>query len=306
MCNKTVIANIAVLCLLLSALYCAEVCAGAEKSAPASCTILISSRIKPYMQAVKGVKSRLEPVQDITARYFFIKDISKADVLGPAVSQNQGIMAVGPEALVMLNSWNLGPDVHKFFTMVLDPLERISLPGDFCGLFLTVNPDVQIPLIKDRLPWIKKLGVLFDPENNAGYVTKAVSLACSLGFEVVPIKTTAQSQVPDMLRKNWEAIDALLLIPDASIISSSLVNLIIKEGISNRVPTIGYNHFFIHNGALMAFVYDYEAIGANTADMAVSVLCLHGTCTPEPAGVKVLLNKALADRLDLEIREDLK
>lgn len=266
-----------------------------------SCTVLISSRIKPYMETVKGLQRRLESVQEIKTRYLFIKDISKADVIDSLTLRNQGVVAVGPEALLLLNSWELNPSVHKFFTMVLDPLKRIPRAEEYCGLFLSMSPDVQIPSIKRKLPWIEKLGILFDPGNNSEYVRQALAIAFGLGFNIVPIRADSQDNVPRVLRENWGKIDALLLIPDASIISSSLVTLIMKEGISNRVPVVGYNHFFLHNGALMAFVYNYEEIGKQTADMIVSVLLSDNSCLRRPAQIETKINNELALQLEIDI-----
>jgi len=298
MFNRAVFLNIAVLGIGLLLLSCAAAHAG--PSTLDTCTVLISSRIKPYMEAVNGLKQQLEQVQEIKTRYLFINDTSKADVLNELAPQNSVVVAVGPEALLRLNSWELGPRVHKFFTMVLDPRKRIALADKFCGIFLAITPDVQIPAIKHKLSWVNKMGILYDPANNSDYVRSASAMASSQGFEIIPVPAYSQDSVPTALRKNWGKIDALLLIPDPSIISSSLVTLIIKEGISNRTPVIGYNHFFLHNGALMAFVYNYQEIGKQTADMILSVLLYETHCNQRPAELETQMNKPLARQLQIE------
>lgn len=298
MFSRTILRNISLFGVALVLLF--GITAHAGPSNIVTCTVLISSRIKPYMEAVNGLKQQLESVPGIRTRYLFIKDISKADVLDTLTSRNSVVVAVGPEALLLLNSWELDPFIHKFFTMVLDPQRRIALSDDFCGIFLAITPDEQIPSIKKALPWIKKLGILFDPANNSDYVKHACAMAAGLGFEIVPIQAKSQDNVPTALRENWGKINALMLIPDASIISSSLVSLIIKEGISNRIPVVGYNHFFLHNGALMAFVYNYKEIGKQTADMIISVVLFAPSCNQQPAELQIKLNKKLARQLQLE------
>jgi putative ABC transport system substrate-binding protein len=91
----------------------------------------------------------------------------------------------------------------------------------------------------------------------------------------------------------------LLLIPDPTVISASLIKYIIKDGISNRVPVIGYNRFFIQNGALMAFVYDYEQIGKETALMLREILFEKKVCRSNPAAFTVVINQRIARQFNI-------
>ena len=84
----------------------------------------------------------------------------------------------------------------------------------------------------------------------------------------MPLAVGDRRQISDLLNRNWSAIQGLWMIPDATVITESLVRHIIKKAIVNKVAVIGYNRFFLDSGAALGFVLDYKEIGRQTADLA--------------------------------------
>ena len=74
---------------------------------------------------------------------------------------------------------------------------------------------------------------------------------------------------------------------------------IIKEGLYNRMPIIGYNRFFYESGAAMAFVFNYVELGRQCAEEALRVLSGQGCRSGAPV-FQVWVNGRVIRRLDLE------
>lgn len=268
------------------------------------CLVLISMKIKPYLEALEGIKTYLSAFPEITIESFFLEDVEaswrKESPFLNGNHQYRSIIAVGPEAALYFRLNPPDRSIIKIFTMISNPSTIIpQQESSFCGIFLSVDAGEQIPWVAKSLPDIKTLGILYNPHHNRDYVATAKASGITAGVRIEPLMVESRDQVPDLLRKNWHRLDGLLLIPDATVISASLIKYIIKDGISNNIPVIGYNRFFIQNGALMAFVYDYEQIGKETALMLREVLFEKRVCRSNPAAFTVVINQRIARQLDI-------
>lgn len=267
------------------------------------CIILISLKIKPYLEALEGIKAYLKAFPEITIEPFFLEDVEtswqKDPPFSKGVDRHQSIIAVGPEAALFLHVNFPDHAIRKIFTMISNPSTIIPQhESSFCGIFLSVNARTQVTLIAKALPDVRTLGILYNPHNNQDYVSLAQKTGTAAGIKIKPLMVGARDEVPELLRNNWKNLDGLLLIPDATVISASLVKHIIKDGLSNNVPVIGYNRFFIQNGALMAFVYDYEQIGRETAVMVRQLFLEKTGCRTMPAAFSIVANQRIAKQLD--------
>lgn len=274
------------------------------------CLVLISMKIKPYLEALEGIKTDLKEFPDITIESFFLEDVEASWRNGfPFLKKNhqyRSIIAVGPEAALYLNSNPPDPSIVKIFTMISNPAAIIpQQDASFCGIFLSVDAKEQVPWIAKSLPDVKTLGILYNPRHNQDYVATAQAGGTAAGIRIEPLRVESRDEVPELLRKNWHRLDGLLMIPDPTVISASLIKYIIKDGISNSVPVIGYNRFFIQNGALMAFVYNYEQIGRETALMLREVLFGKRVCRSNPAAFSVVINQRMARQFNISVVQGL-
>lgn len=234
--------------------------------------ILISREIAPYVSMVQGLESQLNtPVQR-----FFLDTEGKPYSLGgfsaTLESKNYDVLvAVGPEALQYLNSvLSDRPLVHS---MVLNP-DKIITPHPqhlSCGVSLNLAPEVQFSSILRYLPTLKRLGVLFDPKNNQAWFEAAAAIAATKGFELVPLQARSHGARLDM-ENDFTGLDAVMFIPDKSIISKAVIQHVIKQGILHKIPVIGYNQFFYDSGAAISFLIEYEKVGHQVAKLVDQLL----------------------------------
>ncbi|WP_291323010.1 ABC transporter substrate binding protein [Desulfonatronospira sp.] len=238
-------------------------------------TILVSRYIKPYMEALGGLRRSLDEHADLQQSVFIMEqqDLEQPANLERKVSASDPdlFISIGPEATRL--GWSMDIEALQVYTMVLNPEslanEHIE-PG--CGVSLYIPPSTQIRDIRQVLPGIKSIGILFDPEFNTPLFQEAKVIGRFIGLELVPLEVSSREEIPEALQSGWRKIDALWLVPDRTVSSQTLIEYIIKEALHHKKPVVGYNRFFYDSGAAAAFVLDFEKIGKQTADLAIDLM----------------------------------
>jgi putative ABC transport system substrate-binding protein len=144
----------------------------------------------------------------------------------------------------------------------------------------------------------KRLGILYDPKNNQQWYAEASALAVTVEMELVPLLVSRPSTQLEIVG-DLTLPDAMLFIPDKTIISRSVIQHVIKEAYQRKVPVIGYNRFFYESGAALSFVIDYNKLGRQVGDQVNGLLSgeiCQGTISPN---FKVLVNDDAWRVLDL-------
>ncbi len=277
----------------------------AEKSGPSSVAIIVSLKIRPYFDALEGLKKAPFKQAGFKLTVFFLDDYKgkSREILLKSLENGKfsQFIAIGPEAMRFI--WNEAPvrEDLRAFTMVLHPENVIEKNMDsFCGIPLDIPFQKQVEIIKELAPGIKSIGILYGQKSNREFVEKAGKIAADYGIGIVSLKAQTRSDIPVVLSSNWGKIDSLFLIPDRVIISESLVKYIIKESILNKVPAIGYNRFFYESGAAIAFVLNYHDIGEKTGRLVLDRLS-RGLCPKALPVFKAWVNMRVARTLNMEI-----
>lgn len=246
--------------LLLLILAYPTLCPAREKAVG----VLLSREIGPYVSMVEGLESRL----NAPAQRFFLDETGRPYSLsGRNATLNPQmydvLVAVGPEALQYLQSRAGG--ISLVHAMVLNPRNVIVDPQwQPCGVGLSIPVEAQFASILRYLPSIKRLGVLFDPGNNQGWFKGAAVVAATKGFELVPLQVSRQGGKLEMVG-DFSRLDAILFIPDKSIISKAVIQYVIKQGVLSNTPVVGYNQFFHDSGAALSFFINYQKVGQQVA-----------------------------------------
>lgn len=239
--------------------------------------VLKSRNIMPYVQAEAGLSKTLEKDPQTEIRiYLFEKFREKGlKILKDEIINDKTdiLIAVGPRAArFMLSDMGDAP-FPKLYTMVLNPESLVQPTDRAIGISLNIPVDIQVRKIAGALPSVKRLGLLHDPGFNKSFFEKAAETAMRLDLEIVPLEVAKKKEIPAVLGRHWRDIDGLWLIPDRTVISDTIVkDYIMKEAILKNMPVIGYNRFFYRSGAALAFVFDYEELGIQTALMARDIL----------------------------------
>jgi putative ABC transport system substrate-binding protein len=264
---KNPFAHIICIMLLLCTAPQSPVVSLSEAAQGQRAAVLISREIAPYIQMVEGLETHL---RSIDVERFFLDDQGRPYSLVASTPNLEpqsytAIVAVGPEALRYLQPRSRNTPL--IYAMILNPENvvdsAISIP---CGISLNLPTQGQIEAIKKTIPQTRRLGILFDPANNAAWFARAHTIALNMDVELVPIKVeTRQGRIS--IVGDYASLDALMFIPDKSIISKAVIRHVIKNAAARGVPVVGYNSFFYSSGAALVFSIDYTRVGEQTASL---------------------------------------
>ncbi len=82
------------------------------------------------------------------------------------------------------------------------------------------------------------------------------------------------------------------MIPDQTVISESLIRYLVKNSIKQGVGVVGYNRFFLKQGAVASFVINYEQVGVQTARILVEMLAVK-SCKSIPPGFELTIQQCV-------------
>lgn len=265
--------------------------------------IIISKEIRPFIRMVEGIEENLRMP---SCRIFFDKRgmpygcDSGSKGIGPG--RFSVAVAVGPQALEYLirHEWS-GPLVYG---MILNP-DAITMHTDrFCGVSLDIPYWEQISSIHKIFPLVRRLGILYDPANNQTRFERAKKISGLQGITVVPLVVTKKNPISDYFEEKIRDLDAIIFIPDRTVISQAVVQYVIKKAILQGIPSIGYNHFFHDSGAALSFVIDYRKVGKRVAGQVRNIL-MGRPCARLVPDYKIVLNVRVIEKLNLRLGDNL-
>lgn len=315
---------------------------GAREDRPYRIGVFASRNIRPYVEAVDGLRDRLGQRMDVRVDVHFLDQYGDKTLesLAEQVSREAPpdlAAAVGPEAAVFVWDALAETRIPKVYSLVLNPETIISLPAPgispqslvpegfladlpavaaspppMAGISLKIPPAEQLRAIHQGLPEARRIGIFFDPAHNQEFYDQASAAVSELrdaededvNISLVPMTVTSRKDIPFYLSECWDAVDCIWLIADRTVISESIAQHIIKEALLKKIPVVGFNRFFYDSGAAMAFVFDYQILGAQAGDLVADVLENGASGSRDPV-FSVWLNKTVLRKLGLPVPEGL-
>ncbi len=276
---------------------------GQETASP-TVTVLVSENIRPFVEAAEGLNRTLENNADAQVDMISLERYKGRDRLDltERLSKEDSdlIIAIGPSAATFIWQESVLSNRTRLYAVVMNPDRVPGLAKPKCGIPLNILVETQLKMVTQGFPSVRRLGLLYDPSQNAEFVNKAMLKAGSGDLKIVPLEVSSKKDIRAKLDAHWKDMDALWLIPDYTVTGSdSIVQYIIKEALYHKMPVIGYNRFFYESGAAMAFVFDYVELGRQCAEEALRVLAGHECRSVAPV-FEVWVNIRVIRRLDLE------
>lgn len=161
-------------------------------------------------------------------------------------------------------------DVPVVFTMVSNPFKLgLNNKENMTGVSVGVPVKTQMQTFKSVVPNIKRVGVIYDPDNTGDMIAEATITA---PFQLVTAKVDSATEVERALRAFSEGIDAYWLLPDSTVASHLGADVILKYTIENKIPLFVPLTVFVSSGALVSLTPDFTAVGKQTAAMANEIM----------------------------------
>jgi len=266
--------------------------------------VVISKKIKPYIQVGDGIKAKSEEVQ-LDVDIFILAPETKSiqdNILHQLTLKNYKLIAaIGPEAAVFI--WGAASlQSPKIYTAILDPQNCTGLPDDARGIALKIPVEIQAREISRHFEDLGTIGVLFDPRFNQEFYDQAQVAALKYSFEIISIQVDSKKHIFQQLKSYIGKIDAIWMIPDQTVISEKIIQYVIKQGIYQGTGVIGYNSFFTLSGAVFSFEFDYNALGSQAA-LKIKAFLDSGQWMADPPVFKTIVNQRIAKKLGISVKQ---
>ncbi len=156
----------------------------------------------------------------------------------------------------------------------------------------------QILFIKDLLPSLKNLAILYNPgeDNSRSAVAELTEILKELDLNLVAIAVTKSTDLPQAVRKATENAQAIFIAND-NLIASSFESLI-KIANAKKIPVFTSDIMLVERGAVGMRGIDYYNIGQQAGLQACQILQgtpLEDIPVSHPNTLKLYLNQEAAE-----------
>jgi putative ABC transport system substrate-binding protein len=209
---------------------------------------------------------------------------------------------------------NVTKDIPILITAVTDPVmaglaESLDKPGNNVTGTTDMNPvSEQIKLIKDLVPNVKNVGILYNSGeiNSKVQVDMAKEAADSLNLNIVEATVSNSSEVNQAAQSLLGRVDAIYVPTDNTIVSA--IGAVIKVANDNKIPVIGSERGQVDAGAIATKGIDYKELGKQTGQIAVKIIKGKKPQDIPIEGSKVvtlIVNQKAAETIDLTIPKEI-
>ncbi|EGR4360339.1 TPA: ABC transporter substrate-binding protein [Vibrio cholerae] len=198
------------------------------------------------------------------------------------------------------------------FTAVTDPVgaklvKQLEQPGkNVTGLSDLSPVEQHVELIKEILPNVKSIGVVYNPgEANAVSLMELLKLsAAKHGIKLVEATALKSADVQSATQAIAEKSDVIYALIDNTV-ASAIEGMIVAAN-QAKTPVFGAATSYVERGAIASLGFDYYQIGVQTADYVAAVLegKEPGSLDVQVAkGSDLVINKTAAEQLGITIPE---
>ncbi len=249
-------------------------CMFAASGRAAEVAIVKAADILPYQQAVAGFK---EKFNGQVTEYVLTSGESVERALQDGIRQKRiGIMmSLGTDALALTRRY--ASTVPVVYSFVLDPGPLlVSIPAAerarIAGLLMNIPAQVQLATLLRIRPGTRRVGVVYDPARSQALVDEARNAVRALGMTLVerPVKSVTESI--DAYAALLGEAEVILMMPDATVISTESLQFLMLFSLRNNIPVIGIADKYVKMGALFALSFDTRDIGRQAAELANRLL----------------------------------
>ena len=166
----------------------------------------------------------------------------------------------------------------------------------------------QLELIKEFLPEIKTIGILYNPGevNSVVQVDLAKEKAKKMEVNIEEGTVSNSSEVSLAVSSLVGSVDAIYVPTDNIIVSA--MPTVLQTAYNNQIPVFASENNSVKQGAIATLGIDYYQLGRQTGSMAARIL--NGSKPAEmpvesSEDLKLYINKKAAERINLDIPAEL-
>ena len=205
-------------------------------------------------------------------------------------------------------------EIPIIFTTVTDPVgsklvRQIQHPGgNASGISDLVPTELQLNTVKEIVPNLKTLGLVYDPglDNARSTVESVKALAPKMGFKTVESPAMGINNVPSAGQALVGKVDAIFVPNDTTVYGA--FESLVKVAQDAQIPIFTAERRSVQRGAVATVGFDFGDMGKRTADMVDKVL--KGTKPGDmdvqfmkdlPNSLALYVNKASAEKMGVKL-----
>ena len=209
-------------------------------------------------------------------------------------------------------------DIPIIFTTVTDPIaaklvSRLDKPGgNISGVSDPVPIRQMMTMIKEFVPGLKKLGLVYDPSlpNSVVTVKQIKEVATQMDFTTVESAAMGLNNVPTAGQALVGKVDAIFVPNDTTVYA--VFESLVKVAQDGKVPLFTSERRSVQRGAIATIGLDFVRMGVVTAGMIDKVL--KGTkpgdldvidMADQPGALSLYINKSAAEKMGVKISPEL-
>jgi putative tryptophan/tyrosine transport system substrate-binding protein len=162
-------------------------------------------------------------------------------------------------------------DVPIVFTTVTDPLRAKIIPqfkhpgGNVTGISDVVPTEQQIDVIREIVPKLQTLGLLYDPslDSARSTVDSVKEFAKTKGFKIVESTAMGLNDVPTAAQALVGKVDAIFVPNDTTVYAA--FEAVVKVAQDTKTPLFSAERRSVQRGAVATVGFDFGDMGKMTA-----------------------------------------
>ncbi len=240
---------------------------------PSKIAVLASYDGPPYQAALSGFQEYLTH-QGVDARYevYALRGDS-----AESLRAVQSIKHDGTRLVYALGAFGTGTVIDAqieapVVACLLLNLADVKKVPHAAGVALEIPVETQFQWLQRFLPAAKRIGVLFNPQENQEKVETASREARRMGLTLSAQAIETPRDIPGALNRLAGTVDVLWGLADHVVLSPETAQALLLFSLRNRIPFIGLSTSWAKAGALYALDRDYNDLGMQCGELAKKIL----------------------------------
>lgn len=254
--------------------------------------VVMSRSLVPYKKTFHGLRRAWEGTiitsQNTLTRYDLEGNTAQARIMLDQIARSEAaaVVTIGTEATLAVRERLR--DLPVVYSLVLEPQTFAHQPS--AGVLLAVPLETKLALLKTLLPRAKTVGVLYNPGYNAQAVNRLHDATAANNLRLLSAAVMSAADISGVLEKfTGDQVDVLLALTDPTTGRPEAVQLQSQHCQKHKLAYWAESEQAVREGALLALIPDFEAAGAQTADLTRRVLETGDTYPAQPPGKMLLL-----------------
>ena len=198
-------------------------------------------------------------------------------------------------------------DVPVIVGLVLRP-DNFQKKKNATGVALEFPIETQLKMLRSFIPNARKIGVVYNQEQNGNLIRSAIKTAESMGLVLDAVEISSPSELPIALKQLSQKVDILWGINDSVVLNSKTAKNILLFSYRNHIPFIGLSTAWVKSGAIYSLDRDYTYLGIQCGEIAFKVLSgvnVNSIPISFPGKVIYAINLKTAEHMKINFKDEI-